>query len=130
LGTTAGDFVHCEKYVAVNLKRLNLVFSYIYNEKKIFQNLVTKIQLFSGMKKEWHTSSYFIYFNFFMLVVSSRQAVYWNGICALLGFYTMSSGSFSLMIRTTSWSRLQRLNVWPLKMGLIGCSKTLVWNYH
>jgi hypothetical protein len=64
-----------------------------------------------------------------MLVVSSRPVVYWKGICALLGFYALSSCSFLLMIRTTNWSHLQRLNVWPLKMGSIGCPKTLVWNY-
>jgi hypothetical protein len=52
-------------------------------------------------------------------------------ICALLGYYSASSGSYVPSFRdhlSVPSSRFKKS--WPLKMGPIGCPETSVQNYH
>jgi hypothetical protein len=59
-------------------------------------------------------------------------------ICALLGYYAALSGSsvptfrdnFSVLSSRVKLPRRKPWTSWPLKMGFIGFSETLVKNFH
>jgi hypothetical protein len=66
-----------------------------------------------------------------LLEEEAHMSTHFAENCALLDCYTASSVNFLLMFwDNLSGPIMRNQESWPLKVGPIGCPKTLVWNYH